>query len=501
MVAAPSPSRPGRRRSAGPVSVPGGPRRPGRGWGIASAHVLIVLALLGIAAAATVRGGPDFWSFWAAARLAHRGLDPYQLGNLAAIPLPPSMVDRLPFFSPPYFIPWVAPLAGLPFAAAAHLWSAASVAALAVLVVLLLRLARVPLTLRSAALGMAAACALIPLWTDLAMGQTDLFIVLAIAASWWSLARGRPFLAGLLLAPGLADPQLLTGVALYYTVRAVTRRETRLLGGMAAAGAVALATSLVHGSLVRDWLTVGLPNAQRLAVAFWRQMTLLRLTTVLATGRWSWGAAPPTPTSLVPIIESARVSVPALGATAAVSLAAIAGAVGLWASRTRRPESLEFALAALLTVFTATFAYAQDYLLLVLLAPAVAEWWPGAGPGRRLAMAATLAALFAALTLTASSGTVLVVCAALGAGIALHEAWRARRLSGAGAGALFGLAVAAAAGTAAGRWTDPLPAVAAALVAVAVVGVLLGIPRRGGRAPRSAAARPADAPPSPDPRP
>lgn len=300
----------------------------------------------------------DFWTFWAAARAMAAGLDPYVPASLTRVAaLPPGPAPG-PFLSPLVVAEAMAPLGRLPFAAAQRVWLALNLGLSGVLLVVLLRLGRFrlrwPTLLGGAALLAAFQAYDLTLW----LGQTDVLVVTAIAAGWLLQGRGRPFLGGLVTAAAAVDVHLVAGFGLYALYVAVVRGRWRGFAGLVSGLAVLAAACLLHPAAVGYWLTVTLPHAQRAAIEPWDTLSVLQAGSELL-GRG--GGA-----------------VLALG----IDLAMIALAWVAWGRchAAEMPEG-ELAVAAALTAATATFAYNQDFLLLVLAFPFLARLWRS-GPGR-----------------------------------------------------------------------------------------------------------------------
>ncbi len=305
--------------------------------------------------------GGDFWTLWAASRAVGAGLDPYRTSVLLRMaPLPPGPAPGA-FLSPLFVAQFLQPLAGLPFGAARMVWLVSNLFASGLLLYLLLLAGgfkpTTPVLLAGTALLMAFQPFDITLW----LGQTDVLVVTAVAVGWCCLARGRPVLGGLAASLAAVDVHLLLGFGFYFVYQAVGRRHYRPLAGLTA-GLVALsALCLLHPADVARWLLVTLPHAQAAAIEPWDTLSVLQAAMELL-GRHG-----------------------ALAAVAVVDVGMLLLAVAAW----RRPGTTlqdDLAVAAVLTLATTTFAYNQDYLLLVLAFPFIAgqwrrvasPWWTGA---------------------------------------------------------------------------------------------------------------------------
>lgn len=299
----------------------------------------------------------DFWTFWAAGRALAAGLNPYQAGALAKVaPLPPGPAPGA-FLSPLFAAEWMRPFSALPFGIARLVWLALNAGAAALLLLLLLRVAGLRRSPGVLLAGAALLLAFQPFNITLWLGQTDILVVAVLAAGWWLLSAGRPFLAGLVVALAAVDVHLLAGFGFYFVYRAIARREFAPLAGLAAGLAVLGGLCLLHPAYTTQWLLVTLPHAQAAAVEPWDTLSLLQAASEMLGS----------PAALVVV---------ALADAALIALA-VAAFGGAAATRER-----DLAVAAVLTLATTTFAYNQDYLLLVLAAPyLLREWQAGAAAG------------------------------------------------------------------------------------------------------------------------
>ena len=184
-----------------------------------------------------LKGQNDFLGLYAGAKLAgtaelFSGESYHKLQTATAnIWLPSVLYSR-----PPFYALLLKPLAALPYRAAYSVFEGLNLAALAIF---LLRFAR-----RDAAVW-ALGGASIPVITALVNGQDVLLVVLAAAASLAASRRGRPFLAGLLLA--LCSVKF--HMFVFVPVALVLQKRWRMLGG----GAVGVAALYVASSLAQGW--------------------------------------------------------------------------------------------------------------------------------------------------------------------------------------------------------------------------------------------------------
>jgi len=338
-----------------------GERGPGRLGRRAAGRVLpaAALALLTCAFVSELwrhlGAAGDFWTLWAAARAVGAGLDPYVPGSLLRVAPLPAPAAPGPFLSPLFVAQAMRPLGALSFGEARLVWLALSLALSGGLVSLLLRQAGFRTTWLAVAAGAGLLMAFQPYDITLWLGQTDVLVVTALAAGWLCLERGRPFLGGVAVALAAVDVHLLFGFGFYLLFRAVARRDSRPLAGMAA-GLLALAAAcLMHPADLQRWLLVTLPNAQVSAIEPWDTLSALQAASELLGRHAGWIAA------------------------AALDAGLVTLAVRAWMGRAATPQR-DLAVAAVLTLVTTSFAYNQDYLLLVLAFPFVARQWRGGVP-------------------------------------------------------------------------------------------------------------------------
>ena len=204
--------------------------------------------------AARVGATNDFFPRWLGTRLwLERGWDPYGAQTTAAISAAmgeaPLGGERFVFgfVYPGYVALLLAPLAILPFAAAATIWLLLGQACCIGGALLAWRAAERQDSLpRANPLGALLAAALFP-----AVVLNELFlqfaalVLLALAAGWWLAVNGRPRLGGAVLALAAVKPTL--GVAPAIALAATIGRERRRLAvsGGAAVGVLIFASLVV----------------------------------------------------------------------------------------------------------------------------------------------------------------------------------------------------------------------------------------------------------------
>src|SRR6266852_3322805 len=197
-----------------------------------------------------VRGnlqGPDFFSFYSGARLyvLKGGSAVYDLSlqkqfELQVVHQAPDRFVVLPYFHPPYYTLLIAPLAFLDYRAAYYAMAAVNVVLVAALVVLLVRGSE-QIHGRAALVAAALISGFFPLFVTVLQGQSDLVVLVPLAAAYTAWTRGRLGWAGIFSGLALAKPQLLLLVPVLF----VTRRAWRALAGFGAViaglGAVSVA--------------------------------------------------------------------------------------------------------------------------------------------------------------------------------------------------------------------------------------------------------------------
>jgi len=186
-----------------------------------------------------VRGnlqGPDFFSFYSGARLyvLKGGSAVYDLAlqkqfELQVVHQAPDRFVVLPYFHPPYYTLLIAPLAFLDYRAAYYAMAAVNVVLVAALVVLLVRGSE-RIRGRAALVAAALISGFFPLFVTVLQGQSDLVVLVPLAAAYTAWTRGRLGWAGIFSGLALAKPQLLLLVPVLF----VARRAWRALAGFAA---------------------------------------------------------------------------------------------------------------------------------------------------------------------------------------------------------------------------------------------------------------------------
>ncbi|MHB8688297.1 MAG: glycosyltransferase 87 family protein [Candidatus Dormibacteraceae bacterium] len=196
-----------------------------------------------------VRGnlqGPDFVSFYSAARLyvLKGGSTVYDLAfqkqfELQIIPQSPDRFIVLPYFHPPYYTLLIAPLAALSYRQAYYAMAAFNVL-LAVAMIIVLARNSVSIHGRAAIVAAALIAGFFPLFVTVLQGQSDLVVLLPLAAAYTAWAKGRHGWAGIFSALALAKPQLLLLIPVLFVARRAWRALAGFAGVVAALGFVSV---------------------------------------------------------------------------------------------------------------------------------------------------------------------------------------------------------------------------------------------------------------------
>jgi GT2 family glycosyltransferase len=180
--------------------------------------------------------GPDFFSFYAAAAIFVRQGPSHVYDILTQkqfeIAITHQSPDRfivLPYFHPPFYTLLISPLAFLTYRAAYYAMTAFNVV---LAIVLVLILVRGSLRVHGRAVIVAASliAGFLPLFVTVLQGQSDLVVLVPLAAAYTAWARGRYGWAGVLSALAFSKPQLLLLIPVLF----ITRRSWRAMGGFAA---------------------------------------------------------------------------------------------------------------------------------------------------------------------------------------------------------------------------------------------------------------------------
>lgn len=204
--------------------------------GPAPVLVLVVAA----AVAGALRGGfKDLFVYLYGGRTVLDGLPTLASGD---------PVTGLPFTYPPFAAVVMAPLALLPAWLAAALWTGGSVGALAASVVLVRRELGRPAPGWLVALVTGGALALEPVWQNLAFGQVNLFLMLAVLVD---LIRPARRWSGVLV--GVAAGVKLTPLVFVVLLVLVGRRTAAGRAALTFAGTVAVGFVATPGAAATYW--------------------------------------------------------------------------------------------------------------------------------------------------------------------------------------------------------------------------------------------------------
>jgi hypothetical protein len=191
--------------------------------------------------------GPDFLSFYAAAKLyaTKGGSAVYDIVlqkqvELQVISQPADRFIVLPYFHPPYYTLLIAPLAYLGFREAYYAMAAFNVLLAAALIILLVR-GSLRIHCRAAVVAAALIAGFFPLFVTVLQGQSDLVVLVPLAAAYMAWARGRMGWAGIFSALALAKPQLLLLIPVLFIARRAWRALAGFVGVIAGLGLVSVA--------------------------------------------------------------------------------------------------------------------------------------------------------------------------------------------------------------------------------------------------------------------
>ena len=200
---------------------------------------VVILVVAGAVAGAVSGGFTDLFVYLYGGRAVLDGLPLY--GSV-------DPVTRLHFTYPPFAAVVMVPLALLPPWLAAALWTAASVGAIAAVVWVVRRALDRPTPGWLVALMTAAALALEPVWQNLAFGQTNLFLMLAVVVD---LLRPTRRWSGVLV--GIAAGLKLTPLVFVVLLVLIGRRATARRAALAFAGTVAVGFVVAPAAAATYW--------------------------------------------------------------------------------------------------------------------------------------------------------------------------------------------------------------------------------------------------------
>src|SRR6266550_3140935 len=263
---------------------------------------------------------------------------------------PPDRFIVLPYFHPPFYTLLIAPLGYLSYRQAYVAMAVFNVILAAVLIALLVR-SSLRIHGRAAVVATALVAGFFPLFVTVLQGQSDLVVLVPLAAAYVAWARGRLGWAGIFSALALAKPQLLLLIPVLF----LARRAWRALAGFAG---VLFGLGVISG--------VGLGIAP--------VIDYLR-----ALGAWAIGGTLPTNGQIAytdPAVYSLKNILQALpggGTTALVLLLLLLALAAL--SLSWRPDKprLDFALAIAASLVLSPHQNVHDLALLVIPGFALAD--------------------------------------------------------------------------------------------------------------------------------
>ena len=328
--------------------------------------------------------GPDFFSFYSGARLfvTRGGSAVYDLVLQRDIQIqvtsqPPDRFIVLPYFHPPYYTLLIAPLGYLSYRQAYVAMAVFNLILAAALIVILVRNSQA-IHRRAAVVAAALIAGFFPLFVTILQGQSDLVVLVPLAAAYVAWSRGRLGWAGIFTALALSKPQLLLLIPVLF----LARRAWRALAGF---GAVLVALGAIS--------VAGLGPAP--VIGYLR-----------ALGAWAIGGSLPTNGQLAytdPAVYSLKNILQVLPGGVTTALVILLLLLALAAlSLSWRPDKprLDFALAVAASLVLSPHQNVHDLALLVIPGFALADLalsgelrWPRAA-------AAVLAVSYAAVNMT-----------------------------------------------------------------------------------------------------
>lgn len=189
---------------------------------------------------------PDFYVYYLAAQLGRTRGWAVMYDPSVFQPMVTGVVGKyLPYLNPPPLAWLVTPLSVLPYSIAAWLWSGILAAALIITWFL-----TAPGSWPRRSIHLLAATAALPVFVSFLFGEVSLLIVAMVAASFVLLERGRPWLAGIVLAGLCLKPQVAFLVPIGLLAAGYGRVVLSWL--IASAGLVALSLLAVGTHAVHD---------------------------------------------------------------------------------------------------------------------------------------------------------------------------------------------------------------------------------------------------------
>ena len=214
----------------------------GAGIGCVVAWVIIWLVFIN----GNLRG-PDFFSFYSGAEIfVQRGPSAvYDIlvqkqFELAVTHQPADNFIVLPYYHPPYYTILIAPLAFLSYRDAYYAMTAFNLLLAAALIVILIRGSE-KIHGRAAIVGASLVAGFLPLFVTVLQGQSDLVVLVPLAAAYTAWARGRLGWAGVFSALALSKPQLLLLIPVLFIARRAWRALAAFGATVLGLGAISVA--------------------------------------------------------------------------------------------------------------------------------------------------------------------------------------------------------------------------------------------------------------------
>jgi hypothetical protein len=339
---------------------------PSRRWLAAAALAFLALGAVLVRDPGSAYRHSDMFQFWAAPRLLLEGRDPYDVTDWAGIY---EREARHPVATPPpparHIYPlWSAvpllPLAALPFDAAAPIWLAAQVVAVALAVRALAGVFALRRRDRFVLYGLAASFQ--PVWLIAGGGNATGFVLAAFVAAL-ALAPRRPRAAGAALALVALKPHpLFLGVPALIGATGGPGRA-RLVAAAAAVFALLLVVTVPLGP---DW------------PAKWADAAIARQLTPTGSNATVW--------TIGRVLPGAPLIAPLLAAAACAGFA-------LWWRRGRPGPAVMVAGSVALSLFLTPHGWSYDHILLLIPLAATLAGVGSLEGARRLAALTAVAAL------------------------------------------------------------------------------------------------------------
>lgn len=207
----------------------------------------------------------DLLQCWAATRVAMSGGDPWSAEAVEHVQAP--YYARLPdvrihsrpqpFFYPGHLLPLLVAIAPLSWPAVRLLFLIVSPLVLFGTIWLALRALGLPLSRSAAILTSVAVCCAWPAMWSFRLQQLTILIAAAVLAALFCVVRGRHVAAGVLLALATTKPPLAIPLILWLLLRAIVRREWRIIASLCGSlAALLFAASRLTPGWIPRWLAL-----------------------------------------------------------------------------------------------------------------------------------------------------------------------------------------------------------------------------------------------------